>query len=148
MRPTTFTPARRLLAALALGLTVSVAMAQEQVKATATAPKTVKPNAKFTAEVTLEVPEGWHIYAPGYEDTGVPTSIELVKPPKGWKLAKIVSPGDKELSGKVTFKVPVAVPKKVKGKQKITFAVTYQQCNDRMCLMPTTVQVPITTTVK
>lgn len=117
-------------------------------KVTASAPKTAKSGHVLNTRVALTVPIGYHIYSPKFSGTGVPTSIELVNAPKGVKLEGVGSPRGSLLSGKVVFTPKLFIPKGLKGHRTFEYAVRFQQCNDKVCLPPKTVNVAVHTLVK
>lgn len=117
-------------------------------KVTASAPKVAKAGHVLNTRVALAVPIGYHIYAPKFTGTGVPTSIELVNAPKGVKLEGVGSPRGDLLSGKVVFTPKLYIPKGIKGHRTFEYSVRFQQCNDKVCLPPKTVNVAVHTDVK
>ncbi len=136
-----------LFAALSLG-----ALAQfgsvKFAKVTAYAPHTSWRGHVLTTRVAVAVPFGYHIYNPHFTGTGVPTSIELVNAPKGVKIEGIVSPKGGTLAGKVVFLPKLFIPKWMHGAKTFTYSVRFQQCNDKICLPPKTVDVTVHTVVK
>ena len=121
---------------------------EEMVSISGSAPKTVHGGSKLNAKVHFAVPSGFHIYAPNFKGTGVPVTFELSGAPAGFKVLAAKAPKGGELSGKITMTVPIKVPASAKGKKSFSLIVHYQQCNDRICLPPTTATVSISTTVK
>ncbi len=116
----------------------------------------VEPGESFEASITVSIREGFHIYAnPAGSDDIIPTSVTLTA--KGFKLESVAYPKgiEKTLAasgpGKVslyettaTIKARVlADPKAPPGANRLTFKVRSQACNDRFCLAPETLEVPI-----
>lgn len=97
--------------------------------------------------VEVVVPVGFHIYNPHFKGVGVPTSISL-ESGKGFHLVYVGSTKAHYLTGDVKFPVALKIGPGVHGKQKLEFAVRFQQCNDRICLPPVTREVTLTTLVK
>ncbi len=147
-----------LLAIGMVGLSAVEAVAQAkksdaEVKVTAVADK---PDAdgKQTVTVTLAVNAGWHVYANpvGQEDLAgaqtVVTVIGKAKPeevkieyPAG-KLVEDKTVGDyKVYEKKVEIKALVRRAKGDTGPLEVT--VKFQACNDKTCLLPSTVKVSV-----
>lgn len=129
------------LASLAAGLEPIVAIS-------GSAPKTVKHGGKLVASVKFAVPSGFHIYSPSFKGIGIPVTFELKGAPAGFKVLTAKAPAGGELKGNLTMQVPIAVPSSAKGKSAFSLVVHYQQCNDRICLPPTTATVNLNTVVK
>ena len=51
----------------------------------------LRPGAENTLAVVLDVPEGWHVYAPALNDTGLPVTIEP-QLPEGWSAQPVSWP--------------------------------------------------------
>lgn len=141
---------KTLLATLALTiLAVSVAFAQS-VSSSAKVGKAAKGVVPVT--VTIQIPSGYHIYGPKAGSAGIATAIKV----KGtdFKLGAIKYPKTKtiEIGGekfevyeqKVSVPVTISRAKKMAGKQKVHLLITTQACNDRTCLPPSTVDLPVT----
>jgi hypothetical protein len=141
---------RSIVLGLATGLTLaSLAAGQEPtVSISGSAPKTVMHGGKLIASVKFQVPGGFHIYSPTFKGIGIPVTFELKGAPAGFKVLPAKAPAGGELKGKVTMQVPIAVPTTAKGKSAFSLVVHYQQCNDRICLPPTTATVSLNTVVK
>ncbi|MFO0891021.1 MAG: DUF255 domain-containing protein [Isosphaeraceae bacterium] len=120
-------------------------------------PKLPAPGQVVEALVALEVKKGWHIYA---NPTGVeilkPTTLELeggppatdlkVTYPKGQ--AKVLgSLGQEKVSlyeGKVEIPVRLTLAKHSKpGKLALRFRLKYQACDDKVCLAPASLTIPL-----
>jgi len=109
-----------------------------------------KPNGKVMVEVDAQIEPKWHLYAlPPTKADNIPTTITVEAPAKLDGKVSQDKPQFKfdnnfqaqveffETSAK--FTVPVILGPDGKGSLK----VNYQACNDRMCLPPTNVSVPI-----
>ncbi len=145
----------RIATALLLSFaTIAMAQAPEvKVSAKATAAGTAKTPIK--AEITIVIPEGFHIYGPKVE-TGIPTKVSWAGA-KGYtitatypKTEKIDSPDGPvdTYEGKVVIPVTITAPKKVKGKVDLKFEVTTQACDETTCFRPSTVTVSAKGTIK
>lgn len=140
---------------LVLALLVPVlGAAQERVKWTAEIPADAQPGAKTTVILRSKIVEkGWHAYSikPNTDDQPTATTIEAVAPLKldGRPTIENFETKDDKNFGKMVdlitdetiIKVPVVLgPDPKKGKIQVRF----QACNDRLCDMPKTVEVPLT----
>jgi thiol:disulfide interchange protein DsbD len=140
----------RLLVVL-VGLFAAVmASAEERVKWTATLPPDAKAGAAATVTLTAEVEKGWHFYALATK-VGNPTQITAADP---LKLAGTIEPSkpiekpDPNFNNALadfyddsaTFTVPVTL-----GPDPTNEAlnVNFQACNDRVCELPKSVEVPL-----
>jgi DsbC/DsbD-like thiol-disulfide interchange protein len=111
--------------------------------------------------VTLTIQDGWHIYAnePG-SPVVKPTQVEL-EPVEGITLARVEYPPGEvqaldasgservqvyEKKATVTLTLRVAPGAKV-GPAHVRLKVRFQACNDRACLAPATVSVPLELTI-
>ncbi|MHC5541931.1 protein-disulfide reductase DsbD domain-containing protein, partial [Singulisphaera rosea] len=108
--------------------------------------------------VKLQVKEGWHVYAnPVGVENLIPTSVELapdqpltvtkVEYPTG-EAKVLASSGDEKVSvyeGQARIKVHLRLKDDARTMpETVDLRVRYQTCNDRSCLAPATVSVPIT----
>ncbi len=123
---------------------------------------TVKAGGTVDVKVTADVNEGWYIYSTTPKEEGpVPTDITFAADAPLSRKGSVRQPKPKvkydEAFGieteyfkeDVTFTVTGTVKKDAKpGKQKAVVEVTFMACNDRMCLPPKTVEVPIDITVE
>ncbi|MHB8635258.1 MAG: hypothetical protein ACYC96_02165 [Fimbriimonadaceae bacterium] len=134
--------------AAAMSLAAVAAREDPKVAITGYAPKSVNHGSKLVATVKFAVPAGFHIYSPSFKGIGVPVTFELKGAPAGFKVLAARAPKGGELKGHVTMHVPIAVAVGVKGKRNLTLIVHYQQCNDRICLLPTFATVGLHTVVK
>jgi len=154
----------RVLAALTLGVGLALlpAMAAPDPVSWKVegAPAPVKPGGSFTVKVVAAIQAGWHVYSmKALEDGPVPTRVWLAEGQPfqlsgAVKAAEPESVEDATLQREVElyersawFELPVrAAPTVASGAQKLTVSVTYQSCNNKMCLPPKTakVEVPVT----
>ncbi len=147
------------LAALLLG--AGMAFAQTNVLTVASAPKLLaKRNETVTAKVHLQLRSGYHV------NSNTPSDAYLIPLKLTWKADPLESPevvypkptmektefsekplsvfsGDFEIATK--FKTPANAPA---GPAIITGKLRYQACNERMCLPPKTIDVPLTVDVQ
>ena len=115
----------------------------------AKSPLVLKSGGSADITVQLDMQDGWYIYAPtgrnasqGMKETDVtfhfPDGMQpggaLKLPPYGFKGSYEIYSG-----AGVTGKQPIeAVPEARPGDYEVTTEVTYQTCNDDMCLLPRT----------
>lgn len=142
-----------MLAAIVLGDSAT-ALAQARksdsvVKVDAT---TDKPDAdgKQTVTITLDIENGWHVYANPVENedlTNAQTVVSISAKSKlenvkveypGGKLQKDRDEKYKIYEGKVAIKAQVKRAKGDNGPLEIT--ITLQACNDKTCLLPATIK--------
>jgi thiol:disulfide interchange protein DsbD len=113
-------------------------------------------------ELTAEIESGWHLYGLDQNAGGPPPlSIAVVKlAPFELRKRDIVAPAATVASdpnfnldtqyyeGKAVFTIPIVVPATTRpGKHTIPLEVTFQACNNRMCLRPHTETVQVDVTV-
>lgn len=141
--------ARFFLTVVALLLPI-LALAQDHVRWSVTLPPDAKPNSVATATLHADIDEGWHLYSQTKTDGPNPTTITAVPP--------------LTLEGKVEQATPIRkvdpnfgievefyeLKADFKAKVKLgadpkagSLAVRYQVCNDRVCVPPKTVDVPL-----
>ncbi len=138
---------------LLLGLLISLCSAQPAQKikwSSHVVTGELKANAKVLVEVDAQIEPKWHLYAlPPTKATNIPTTIEVEAPAK---LDGKVTQDKPELKFDNNFNAQVEffensakfmVPVQLGADGKGTLKVRYQACNDRMCLPPTNVSVPI-----
>ncbi len=130
---------------------------------TATAPAVaVVPGESVEIPLTLAIRGGFHIYAndPGQEEM-IPTAVTLAKV-EGFALDGISypkgTPRTLEANGpekvnlyenEVTIKVRLRADAALAaGRREVTLRVKSQACNDRACLAPSTIDVPVTIEVQ
>src|SRR6266478_2873548 len=114
----------------------------------------LKPGDKFTAQVTVQIQDGWHLYSLTQGAGGpIPTRI-TVPDGQSFKLAGTVSGPRPHVAmdpnfeintetheGSVDFTVPIVVITEApQGVQTLNVNVRYQACNDKNCLPPRTVK--------
>lgn len=144
-------------------LSVTSLHAQEAAKWSAKAvTASAAPGGTIEVKVTADINEGWHVYsATVMEDLPVTTTIEFAEAAALVRKGNVRQPKpivkhdpnfgvDTEYFEKnVTFTVMGKVKADAKpGKQKVTVEVTFMACNDRMCLPPTLVELPIDVTIE
>ena len=105
----------------------------------------LRPGAENTLAVVLDVPEGWHVYAPALNDTGLPVSLEP-RLPEGWTASpvswpvpeRLPEPGemlDHVYTGKVVLAFTVQVPREAAGTSaKPSVHVDWMACN-QFCVL-------------
>jgi uncharacterized protein len=122
----------------------------------------VAPGREFDVTLTVAVKEGWHIYAPqpGADSDsvrptvvtltpGAPATLVKVDYPKGEtkKLAADAAPVA-VYEGKATLTARLRLDDDAKaGPAALSLRVRYQACDDRACLAPATLDVPVRLTV-
>lgn len=113
----------------------------------------LKPGTKFNVTLTATVTEGWHFYSMKPVAEG-PTATRIwVDPGQPFPQAGIIQATtpriqqdptfDKEVEtyeGEAQFTMPLRVPSKTDtGSQMLVVNVSYQSCNDKICLPPKTI---------
>jgi uncharacterized protein YyaL (SSP411 family) len=125
-------------------------------KAAPAKPSEAGPGREFDVTLTVTVKPGWHVYAnPAVSEIMRPTTVTLA-PLDGAKLVKVtypagelkkLSPGSDEpaavYENEVKLAARVRLDKDVKA-DALTLKLQYQACNDRACLAPATLLVPVT----
>ena len=117
-------------------------------KAKPAASKLVTPGKAFTVTISLEIEKPFHIQSNPPKENYIPTELKL-DAIKGFKAGKVTYPkatettigGDKltVYEGKVEVKIEVTPDKSVKpGKYPLSFTLSYQGCNDKVCYPPST----------
>ena len=125
-------------------------------------PKVVEAGGFFEVAVTLSIKDNYHLYAnPAGSDDVMPTVISLA-PNAPVRLAQIRYPqgesknlaasGDARVlvyEKDVTLFVKLRVPPDPKpGATSVPLRVRYQACDDKACLAPVTLEIPVTIEVK
>jgi thiol:disulfide interchange protein DsbD len=136
---------------LCLALMASFCSAQEVIKwSTHVVTGETKPGSNVTVELDAAIDAGWHLYAITESKAGnISTEITADAPAKlTGKVGedKPVLKYDKNFEAQVEFfenKAKFTVPVQLGPDGKGTLSVHFQACNDRSCLPPKTVQVPI-----
>jgi uncharacterized protein len=137
-------------------VTASARLADEKAPA-------IAPGSEFDAVVTVTVLNGWHIYG---NPTGVPelkpTTLSLIPQiDRSVTLVKVSYPiGDAKILGslgteqvalyehKVEFTVRLRLVADAKpGPTRFRFLLNYQACNDRLCMAPAKMAVPLSVSV-
>jgi DsbC/DsbD-like thiol-disulfide interchange protein len=123
--------------------------------------KPLKAGDKFTAQLTAEIEDGWHLYSTEEMPEGPkPTRITLA-PNQPFDLSDIESPTPrKELDPNfgietefyehsVIFTLPVQVKADaIVGTHKLAVQVRYQCCSETLCLPPRVVKLEVEVPVK
>lgn len=108
---------------------------------------------EYEAVLTATIEDGWHIYSKDLlPDSGIPTEFKISSKDGIQLLGKVLEIGKKHdefseafgaqivyYSDKVVFKQKFK-PKDLSKPASITAEVTYQTCNDRVCLAPNTLE--------
>ena len=109
--------------------------------------------------VAAKIPAGYHMYSLTQNTMGgVPLKIDLTATALaangktvGGAFEKVPEPLLKvtleEYSNSALFAIPVAVKPGTKGTQKALVKIKYQICNKNQCMLPATVEVPVTFSV-
>jgi DsbC/DsbD-like thiol-disulfide interchange protein len=117
----------------------------------------LKHGDKITAQLRATIANGWHVYSISQPPGG--PSPTIIGVPDGQSLSEagtILGPLPREAfdpnfnmetefyERSAAFKVPLEVTPTAKpGSGKIVIKVRFQTCNDRICLPPSTVEVPM-----
>lgn len=118
----------------------------------------LKPGEKATATLDAKIEEGWHVYSISQPPGGPATTVISVPSKQAIRLdGKVTGPVPESAydpnfemqtefyEESAIFKVPLVVDSTAKaGPVKGAIDVLFQACNDRLCLPPTTIQVPLT----
>ena len=123
----------------------------------------IAPGGELDVVVSVTIQDGWHIYA---NPTGVPelkpTTLEL--DPDSERSATLVNltypAGEAKVLGSIgTEKVPlyegkVQITARLRlaadakpGSVQLKLQLSYQACNDRLCLAPASLEIPVDITV-
>ena len=155
-------PKLRLLLALLIGVfgVPIVAHAQNPVSWKAEAPTDIRAGEGGRIIVTATIEDGWYIYAPSTPPGGPnPTTIKLADGGALEVKGKIAQPKpDRHMDEgfqmetesfrkAVAFGLPVIVKADASGAAKATVKARFQACNERICLPPKTVELPVSFTV-
>ncbi|WP_027375746.1 protein-disulfide reductase DsbD family protein [Kaistella palustris] len=111
------------------------------------------PNNEYEAVLTATIEKNWHIYSQDLpEDSGIPTEMKLSSKEGINLIGKVVEVGKKHdefseafgaqivyYSDKVLFKQKFTLKNGAKP-ATVTAEITYQTCNDRVCLAPNTLE--------
>ena len=119
--------------------------------------KPLKPGEKFTLELTAAIESGWHLYAQEQEEGGpTPTRINMPSEQPFEQAGTIESSEPKVAmdpnfnlvtqyyEGQATFMIPARVAvAAAAGKSEAKVNVSFQTCNDELCLPPRTVKLAV-----
>ncbi len=111
------------------------------------------PNNEYEAILTATIDKNWHIYSKDLpEDSGIPTEMRLSSKEGITLIGKVVEVGKKHdefseafgaqivyYSNSVLFKQKFKLKNNAKP-ATITAEITYQTCDDRVCLAPNTLE--------
>ncbi len=111
------------------------------------------PNAEYEAILTATIDKNWHIYSQDLpEDSGIPTEMKVSSPQGVTLIGKVVEVGKKHdefseafgaqivyYSNKVLFKQKFKL-KNPTAPATVVAEITYQTCDDRVCLAPNTLE--------
>ena len=110
--------------------------------------------------VSATIEDGWYIYAPTTPPGGPnPTEITLAAGSALTAKGKLAQPkpyvhfdegfqmNTETFKKGVSFGLPFVLKAKVSGAQKATIEASFQACNNRVCLPPKTVEIPVDFTV-
>lgn len=123
-----------------------VGAALPELTITSSFPSRVKQGARVTGEITIEIPKGWHLYAPGdhkYKKltvspgAGPVANVKFTYPPGVMK--DIAGERVPLYEGQINVNFEGEVPKKAPvGHATWKPEVTWQSCSDTICLAPET----------
>jgi DsbC/DsbD-like thiol-disulfide interchange protein len=119
--------------------------------------KAVRPGARFTVKLVAEIERGWHLYSmKPLPDGPIPTRIWIGEGQQFELAGSVKTPPpqvvhdpnfDMEVEfydGPTAFILPVrTAPKATAGVQRLQVSVSYQSCNDKLCLPPRTARIDI-----
>ncbi|HTS66891.1 MAG TPA: protein-disulfide reductase DsbD N-terminal domain-containing protein [Candidatus Acidoferrales bacterium] len=125
------------------------------------AAKPVKAGARFSVRLTAVIQPGWHLYSLKPVPEGpVPTRI-WIDGGQPFSLAGAIQAPDpvamqdptldlevEFYEGETPFTLPVKAVSGTAGPQTLTVSVSYQTCNDKLCLPPKTVKLQLALTVQ
>ena len=119
------------------------------------------PGRVFEASVAIAIKEGWHIHAnPTGVDVLIPTTLVLEPGQPGADLHIDYPPGKSRVLGSLgtekvalyegNFNIPVRItlPRDAPaGKTTLTLKLNYQPCDERVCLAPASLEIPLEVTI-
>lgn len=118
---------------------------------TSSFPSNVKQGAKVTGDIAIEIPKGWHLYAPGdhkykklsvTKGAGPLSRVKFIYPPGVMK--DIAGERVPLYEGLITVSFEGEVAKKAAvGHATWKPEVTWQSCSDTICLAPETGELTI-----
>lgn len=107
-----------------------------------------KKTDQLEVEITIDIQDGWHIYAELPKDhPSILTKIEIVSPKGIKETGDMVRPetvpdknelGVSYFEGEAVFKQKLKIEKKPADGTQIEVKVRYQACTDKMCQPPKT----------
>ena len=109
-----------------------------------------KPGANVTVELDAKIDSGWHLYSTNpSKASNIPTAIGVAAPAK--LVGKVVEEKpirkfDNNFEAEVEFfenSAKFSVPVQLGSDGKAAVTVLFQTCNDRTCLPPKTISVPV-----
>src|SRR5262245_53389983 len=137
-----------------LGVVLAVpnrALAQNPVHWTLSAPRTMAPGAAITATLTAQIDEGWYIYALSQKPGGpIPMHVALPKGASRFTLGAITTSTPAKRKFDPNFQMETEIHQELAsydvkatlatgtppGKNTLRLVVTFQTCNERLCLPP------------
>ena len=135
------------------------AHAQDPVKWSAKIePSTVRVGEKARVLITAKIEDDWYFYAPQTQGGPIPAEIKI-NSNAALTPEKLVAPKPKTkfdegfqtevlvYEKSAVFAIPVTV-KGASSKPKIPVSVRFQACNNRLCLPPKTLQIPVSFTIE
>ena len=123
--------------------------------------KPVKPGQAFSLHLTAKIDEGWHLYSTEQIEGGpIPTRIVMPADQPFVQAGTIESSEPKTAMDpsfnlmtefyeeEAAFTIPVKVAANAPaGKPEVKVNVSFQTCNDQICLPPKTVKLAVTVTL-
>ena len=111
------------------------------------------PNNEYEAVLTATIEKNWHIYSKDLpEDSGIPTEMKLISKEGITLVGKVIEVGKKHdefseaFGAQIVYYSDLVLFKqkfKLKDNTKpatVSAEITYQTCNDRVCLAPNTLE--------
>jgi uncharacterized protein YyaL (SSP411 family) len=123
---------------------------------------TVAPGGEFEVELNLSIKDNYHIYAnPAGSDDVIPTVVSLAGDSKATLVEVRYPPGESKIlaaSGpakvtvyekKATVTAKIRIPADAKpGPATMSLKLRYQACDDKACLAPATLDLPVSVEIK
>ena len=117
-------------------------------------PQAVTVNSNFEAKLTAQLGSGWHLYSISQPPGGPTATTIKIKNGTPFKLAGSIQAAPpiktydnnfqmetEVYNDKAEFTLPVTVVSEVQDTKELIVLVTFQLCNDEVCLPPETVEV-------
>ena len=138
----------------ALGAMLAVpnrALGQDPVHWTMTAPRSMAPGATITTTLTAQIDEGWYVYALSQKPGGpIPMHVALPKnAPAPFTLGAVTTTTpvkrkfdpnfqmETEIHEEIaSYDVKNTIAARAAGNQVLRLVITFQTCNERLCLPP------------